>query len=92
MEDIQEIFMYVPPIGGRAHGPYHIHLTAQGEADISNVPERYKQDWQKFGVRLPIGSGSRLFPKDGAAFLQALLSTPSNGYTPWFKTDNDKNV
>ena len=91
MEDIKEIFMFLPSSEGREEGPYRIALTIDGRADLSKVPERYQNNWEKFGIRDPFLGKITIMPKEGKEFLWMLLNTSSNGYTPWFERATIKN-
>jgi hypothetical protein len=55
-----------------------VTIATDGSVDLSRLPAWLGQTYSQVGVHVP-GQASRVFPRDGEAFLHGLLAT-TNGY------------
>lgn len=73
------VFMFrVDGEGVEIGEPLPITLLPGGSADLSHVSPAQRETWEKIGV-CPPGGMDFVKPKNGRAFLQALLQS-TNGY------------
>ncbi|MBP9869485.1 hypothetical protein KBC59_02930 [Patescibacteria group bacterium] len=79
MNPVTQVYYFpVDHEGNEVGEPLAIGLNTDGTADLTKLPEAVIRDLTTSGVSDELKMG-RVFPKDGARFLKALLHT-SNGY------------
>jgi len=72
MDTVSCIYFFAADALGKEAEPVAIKLNADGSANLASLPEKVRGHLAMFGVPDALHKGV-IYPKDGAAFLDALL-------------------
>ncbi len=84
---MKTVYFFAVDKQGHESDPVEISLGPDGAIDISNLPQDIQQTFVELGIQNALHTGA-LFPKDGQAFLDALLKIAHSAWR--FRTSPEK--